>query len=115
MNQVVMDIWPILMTALMGVLGWQWKENQATKTRVAVLEKTIENLVDIVEHMQKRQDNHSKKQDEIVSLITDLKVEIVQQVGGMRTEISTISAEVKNINRALSVNDEGVKLKRNKV
>lgn len=116
MNQVVTDIWPYLMPCLLGFIVWQWKENHGVKIRVAVLEKTIddvqtnvkkdiENIQKTIENMQKRQDSHSKKQDEILKLMTDMKLEIVR-------EVSTISTEVKAINRVLSINDEGIKFKK---
>lgn len=123
MNQVATDLWPILMAALVGAIGWQWRENHALKTKVAVLEKTvddlqksmekaveelrknmekaIENIQKDIEAMKKRQDSHSKKQDEIVNLISDFRIEMVQHFG-------EVSAEVKTLSNTIACYDEGV-------
>lgn len=101
MNQVITDLWPYLIPALLAVVGWQWKEAHSLRLKVVVLEKTIEDIQKEIDSMKKRQDSHSKKQDEIVTLITDLKLEMVKQIGGLTTE-------VKSINRVLSITDDGV-------
>lgn len=72
MNQVMIDLWPLIVTAIGCVIGWQWKESHAVKVRVAVLEqtlddlkqsmnRTIETLQKTIENIQKRQDSHSKE------------------------------------------------------
>ena len=122
MNQVMIDIWPYLITALLAVIGWLFRQLLSLKEQIKTLEKTvegvqtqvnktIESIVKTIENIQKRQDSHSKKQDEIVNLITELKVEVVRQIGNMTTELGVLSADVKNINRVLSVNDDGIKFK----
>ena len=113
MNQLVVDIWPYLMTALIGAIGYQFRESYLLKTKVAVLESDLENLQESVdkdiesiqkniENIQKRQDSHSKKQDEILTLITDFKLEVVKQIGEM-------AADLRALNSTLSVYDDGAK------
>lgn len=107
MNEIMTDLWPFLLTAFIGAIGWQWRENYSLKVRVAVLETTVENLQTTLESIQKRQDSHSKKQDDILNLVQEIKVEMVKQIGAMSSEIEVISADVKNINRVLSIDDGG--------
>jgi translation initiation factor 2B subunit (eIF-2B alpha/beta/delta family) len=136
MEQFFSDIWKILMTALMAVIGWQWREAHALKTKVAVLENTVNELQEItrkdkedaekavkhlqenvakdidnikkdIEKIQSRQDSHSKKQDEIVTLITDFKLAVVKQIG-------ELSSDVKVLTSSLEVYDEGLRVKKKK-
>ena len=73
MNTLISDIQPILFTALVGIIIGYARYVNALKTRVAVLEKTVEDLLKTIESMQKRLDSHSKKQDEIYNTLTDVK------------------------------------------
>ena len=107
MTELLNDIWPILMAGLMTVIGWQWKEAHAIKIRVAVMERTIEDLQKIIESMKQRQDSHSKKQDEILTLINDFKLEVVKQIGEM-------SADLKALTSSLEVYDDSLSLRRKK-
>ena len=63
----------------------------------------------LIEKIQQRQDSHSKKQDDIVNLFTEFKVEMIKMIGDMTSELSVIGNEVKNINRSLEVFDDGIK------
>ena len=44
MTQVMTDLWPYLVTALFAAVGWQFRESYLLKTKVAVMEKTIESI-----------------------------------------------------------------------
>lgn len=101
MNQLITDLWPYLMTGLIAVVGWQFRESHAIKVRVAVLEQTIEDLMKTIESIQHRQDSHSRKQDEIVSLITSFKIEVVKQIGEMSSNVKVLASDVKNLNNHL--------------
>ena len=61
-----------------------------------------------IEKIQQRQDSHSKKQEDIVNLFTEFKVEMIKMIGDMTSELSVIGNEVKNINRSFAVFDDGV-------
>lgn len=63
----------------------------------------------LIEKIQQRQDSHSKKQDDIVNLFTEFKVEMIKMIGDMTSELSVIGNEVKNINRSFEVFDDGIK------
>ena len=103
MSQIIADLWPYLMTGLLGVIGWQWKDGHSTKIRVAVMERTIEDLQKTVENIKQRQDSHSKKQDEILNLISAFKLEMVKQIG-------EVSSDRKALSSSLAVYDDGVKI-----
>lgn len=136
MEQLLSDIWKVLMTALMAVIGWQWRESHALKNKVLLMgsaitdiqenvkkdkedveksvrhlqenmTKDIDNIKKDIEKIQNRQDSHSKKQDEIVSLITDFKLEVVRQ-------IDELSSDVKALNSTIEAYDEGLKSSRKK-
>ena len=88
------DIWPYLIPAIMAVVGWQFRESYLLKTKVAVMEKSIDGIKDSmnsttdniqksIEHLQNRQDSHSKKQDAVMELLTDFKMEMLKEVGTM--------------------------------
>ena len=63
----------------------------------------------LIEKIQQRQDSHSKKQDDIVNLFTEFKVDMIKMIGDMTSELSVIGNEVKNINRSFEVFDDGIK------
>ena len=66
------------------------------------------------ERMERRQDSHSKKNDEIVSLITELRVEMAKQLGNMNTSMGKIASDVENINSTIAIFDDGIKSKKRK-
>ena len=132
MEQVMLYLMPYLVSAMIGAIGWQFRESYLLKTKVAVLEtdmknhkqsvdkdiestkNSIENLQESVEKdidginksidsIQKRQDSHSKKQDEILTLITDFKLEVVKQ-------ISEMASDLKALNSTLEVYDDKAQL-----
>lgn len=95
MIQVMTDIWPFLVTAIIAVVGWQFREGYLLKTKVAVMEKSIDAL-------QKRQDSHSKKQDDIMTLLTNFKMEVLREVGEMSSNVNVLAANVKNLSSLIS-------------
>lgn len=103
MSQIITDIWPYLMTGLLWVIGWQWKNGHSIKIRVAVMERTIEDLQKTVDNIKQRQDSHSKKQDEILNLISDFKLEVVKQIG-------EVASDLKALSSSLAVYDDGTKI-----
>lgn len=125
MNQVMTDLWPLIVTAIGCVIGWQWKESHAIKVRVAVLEQTLEDLKQsmsrtteslqkTIENIQKRQDSHSKKQDDIMNLLSDFKMEMLREVGKMSSNVSGLASDVKNLSNLISITDVGLKVDKHK-
>lgn len=69
MQNVVADIWPYVLTALISVFGTYFAAVHKLKERVAVLELKAENL-------QKRVDSHSTKYDDILKGVMEIKESI---------------------------------------
>lgn len=113
MNQVMIDLWPLLVPILLAAVGWQWRENHQLKIRVAVLENTVENLETTLSNIQKRQDSQSKKQDDILNRIQSMESEVLERMGKTDSSISSLSAQVKGLHDLLVVSDFGIHAKRN--
>lgn len=105
MNSLMNDIWPyllpILLTGIVGLVGWVHN----LRTRVAILEKTVES-------QQKRIDSHSVKQDGFLDKINSLEKKMIEQVGGVRTDIQGLLSEVKGLSQLILISDPGVKINR---
>ena len=97
------DLWPYLLPALIagiaGLIGWVHN----LRTRVAILEKTVEN-------QQKRIDSHSIKQDGFLDKINDLEKKMIEQVGGVRADIQGLLSEFKGLSNLILVSDKGMKI-----
>ena len=116
MTTFITDIQPILLTALVGVIIAYARYVNTLKTRVAVLERTIEDLLKTIDGMQKRLDSHSKKQDEIHDTLNDvksdmkdMKVEIVKEMGQMASNLSSLASDLKGLNNLLAISDYGIR------
>ena len=97
MNQVMTDIWPILLPTILALAVGYVSFIHKLRIEVAVLKTTVVNLLQTVDGMQKRQDSHSKKQDEIVKLITDLKVDFTKEIGRVSMNVGTLTADIRNL------------------
>ena len=97
MNTVMIDLWPYMTPALIGLVIAYARYVHNLKERVAVMERTLEDLQKTIEKIQKRQDSHSQKQDDILQAISTLKVELVRQNGETGKQISTIAAKQEAI------------------
>lgn len=106
MNTILSDFWPAL-TIIVPIVVLYFGYIQQLRIRVAVLEETTRNQQILIEKMQQRMDSHSKKQDEILSAISSLKVDIVKELGAVTNEQSIMAADIKSINRTLSIIDKG--------
>ena len=105
MTALMTDIWPYLMTALLGAIGWQFRESYLLKTKVAVMEKSITS-------MQNRLDSHSKKQDDILNRISSMEKEVLRETGSVRADISSLASDVKGLSNLILVSDPGIKINR---
>lgn len=126
MNQVMIDLWPFLLPPLILAVGWLFREIYALKTKVTVAERAIvtikeamqsniDNIQKTIDNMQKRQDSHSKKQDEIVKLITDLKVDMTKEIGGVSAGMATMASNIDHLTNLIKVTDLGLKVDRSAV
>ena len=136
MGKLVEELLPWIIPAIIGCIGWLWKKVLSMSEKVAIMEQTMmsckvdmqddfgtlkekinserDQIHKLIDKMQQRQDSHSKKQDDLVNLITELKVEMLKQIGDMTSELSAIGTEVKNINRSFEVFDDGIKRRKKK-
>ena len=112
MDKLIIEAMPILMTAFVAAIGWQWRESQKQKMKVAVLEKALEDLLKTIESMQKRQDGHSKKQDDILEKMNSMEHELLRRLGDMGSNISSLASDVKNLNNLLAITDVGIKIQK---
>ena len=123
MTQVMTDLWPYLVTALFAAVGWQFRESYLLKTKVAVMEKTIETLQstmltttesikDSISAIQQRLNSHSTKQDDMKNLLTDFKMEMLKEVGRMSANVSGLASDVKNLSNLIQITDIGIKVDR---
>ena len=125
-----MDIFKLAVPIIAGLVGWLWKKISSMSDKIIVMETNMmtcktnmnDDMVALKEKMnserdaihkaidkiQQRQDSHSKKQDDIVNLFTEFKVEMIKLIGDMTSELSVIGNEVKNINRSFEVFDDGI-------
>ena len=121
MTQVITDLWPFLITALIGAVGWQFRESYLLKTKVAVMEKTIETLQstmltttesikESITSIQNRLNSHSTKQDDMKNLLTDFKMEMLKEVGRMSANVSGLASDVKNLSNLISITDVGLRV-----
>ena len=64
-------------------------------------------LEEKVKRIENRQDSHSKKYDELMSTINELKIEMVRQ-------FSRLTSELNAFNSMVEASDKGVKVLKNK-
>lgn len=64
-------------------------------------------LEEKVKRIESRQDSHSKKYDELMSTINELKLEMVKQFARLTSELNAFNSMVE-------ASDNGVKVKKNK-
>ncbi len=95
------DLLPYILTAFFSALGLYIGYIHQLRTKVAILEKTLETLQRNQDNMQKRMDSHSKKQDEILEAISELNVEVIKQLDATAKEQAVIATELKHITKAL--------------
>lgn len=128
MNQVAIDIWPILLPTILSAIALYVGFINTLRTKVAVLEDNVEELQeeckkatekfedmahkiavqeDKVKRLESRQDSHSKKYDELMSTINELKIEMVRQ-------FSRLTSEINSFNSMVEASDKGVKINKKK-
>lgn len=107
MDKVMTDIWPILLGSIFSAITLYVGFINKMRSQISVLEEKVKRV-------EQRQDSHSKKNDEIIKLITDLKVEVIQKLGQVATDMSKLSSDVDNINRTFVVFDSGIKKDKNR-
>ncbi len=129
MNQVATDLYPILLPTILSAISLYIGFINKMRSQIAVLEKqvrdlesecekatdkmtemahTIGILEEKVKRLEMRQDSQSKKNDEVIKLINDFKLEITRQIGDVNKNIIKIQGEVEVINKTIAIFDGGV-------
>lgn len=129
MNQVATDLYPILLPTILSAISLYIGFINKMRSQIAVLETkvsdlesecekatakmtemthTIGILEEKVKRMEMRQDSQSKKNDEVIKLINDFKLEITRQIGDVNKNIIKIQGEVEVINKTIAIFDGGV-------
>lgn len=108
MENVAVDIWPYIASALLSAVGMYVGYIHQLKLEVAVLKKSFEEQQKTIDAMNKRIDSHSKKQDAILESINTLKIEMVEKIGELAADLGSLSSDVRNINRVLTIYDNGI-------
>lgn len=105
MNNLMNDLWPYLLPALIagiaGLIGWVHN----LRTRVAILEKMVDN-------QQKRIDSHSSKQDGLLDKMNTMEKKFIENMGDVRSDIQGLSSDVKGLSNLILASDKGVKIQR---
>ena len=114
MNQVMIDIWPYLMIPIAGAIGWLFREVFTLKSKGDVQETEIKGLKSDIDDMKNRLNSHSKKQDEIVQLITDLKVGFMKELGEVSVNMASMASNIDNLTNLIKVTDLGIKVDNSK-
>ena len=101
MNQVMNDIWPILLGAIVSAIGLYVGIINKMRSQISILEEKAKRL-------EQRQDNHSKKNDDILNLISAFKLEMVEKIGQVSVQMGKIQSDVENINDTIAIFDGGI-------
>ena len=130
MNQVVTDIWPILLGAVLSGVGLYIGFINNLRTDVRLLKEKIKQLEEKckavtdevnkqvqentilkekVGKIESRQESHSKKYDELLELINDIKLEMVKQFGRLTSEINGFNAMVEAADQGVKINKKNKK------
>jgi hypothetical protein len=103
MNNLMIDLWPYLLplffAGITGLLGWVHN----LRTRVAILEKTVDS-------QQERLDSHSKKQDEVLVKMNSMEREVLKEVNGVNVRMQDLRGDVKALSQLISFCDKGYRI-----
>lgn len=129
MNQVATDLWPILLPTILAAVGLYIGFINKMRSQIAVLESKVKDLKDKcdkatgkmtemtqtisvleekVKRQETRQDSHSKKNDDVIQLLTDFKLEMTEKIGHVTESVIKIQGDVEVINNTIAVFDSGV-------
>ena len=129
MNQVATDLWPIILPTILAAVGLYIGFINKMRSQIAVLEakvkaleeecakatakmnemtQTIGVLEEKVKRQEQRQDSHSKKNDDVIQLLTDFKLEMTEKIGHVTESVIKIQGDVEVINSTIAVFDSGV-------
>jgi len=129
MNQVATDLYPILLPTILSAISIYIGFINKMRSQIAVLEtkvsdleseckkatatmtemtQTIGILEEKVKRQEQRQDSHSKKNDDVIQLLTDFKLEMTEKIGHVTESVIKIQGDVEVINNTIAVFDSGL-------
>ena len=135
MNQVAVDVWPVILPTILSAIALYIGFINKMRTQISVLEEKVSNLEgecdkatgkmtemahtnavleEKVKRSEMRQDSFSKKNDEVINLIQEFKLEMTEKIGHMSEGMIKIQSDVEVINKTIAVFDSGVVSKRKK-
>ena len=124
------DIWPILLGAIVSAIGLYIGFINNLRTEVRLIKEKIKQLEEKckevtdevnkqvhlntimeekVKKMETRQESHSKKYDELLELINDIKLEMVKNFTGLRSEINSFNAMIEASDKGVKINKKNKK------
>lgn len=87
MNQVVTDLWPVitatLLTGILSIAGMYFGWVHHLREQMAVMNVEVNEL-------KRRVNDHSKKQDEILSAVNSIQSELNEKLNKISVEIAKI-------------------------
>lgn len=89
MNQVAVDIWPMLITAILTALGTYIGFIHRLRIKVSVLDVEVKEL-------KRRVEGHSRKQDDILTAINGIQQD-------MNEKLNAIAIDIAKINTTLTI------------
>lgn len=118
------EIWPMLLGAVLSAIGMYVGFINKMRSQIAVLEDNVADLQekckeitdksgsmavleDKVKRIESRQDSHSKKYDELMSTINELKLEMVKG-------FARLASDINSFNSMVEASDKGVVINTNK-
>lgn len=125
MNQVAIDIWPIVLGTVLSAIALYIGFINKMRSQIAVLEDnvkelkekckdatdnsestshTIAVLEDKVKRIEGRQDSQSKKYDELMSTINELKIEMVKGFARLASDINSFNSMVEASDKGVIIN-----------
>lgn len=106
------------MVLYIGIINKLRSQNSVNENRLKQLEENCKEaqtrfgdvtnhyavIEEKVKRIENRQDSHSKKYDELMSTISDLKLEIVKQFSGLKNEINAFNSMVEMADHGVKIN-----------
>ena len=125
MEQIMSELVKILIATIVsgmvlyiGIINKLRSQNSVNENRLKQLEENCKEaqtrfgdvtnhyavIEEKVKRIENRQDSHSKKYDELMSTISDLKLEIVKQFSGLKNEINAFNSMVEMADHGVKIN-----------
>ena len=115
------EIWPVLLGTIFSAITLYVGFINKMRSQIAVLEDNVKGLKkeckeatdktsdiavleDKVKRMESRQDSHSKKYDELMSTINELKLEMVKGFARLASDINSFNSMVEASDKGVTIN-----------